>query len=360
VKHEQNQITLIAQQDDDHKRFDKIVRKLLPELSLSMVYALIRKGVLRLNNQKAGPSDPVAAGDRISMPAGMRSSLAAGLFTEPDERGEVRPSAPAGAGGTAGPRSPAPFVDQVNKLKVFESRDLLVLNKPRGMLVHGENSLARSVERYWRARYRSGSLSFRPGPVHRLDRNTSGLQIFSLSLTGARILTGLFKSSHVNKIYIALAEGNLNDPDVWKDRLARDTIRRRSSAAGPDHGREALTEIIPVYNAYNKTCVLCLPRTGRTHQIRAQAALHGHPLAGDKKYGSGCRMPFYVLHAAAICVDGTHNSLHLPVLTARMPDSSADLMRRELGRDVRSQAYAMARALLEKPAPRSNSHFKPS
>jgi 23S rRNA pseudouridine955/2504/2580 synthase len=161
----------------------------------------------------------------------------------------------------------------------------------------------------------------------------------------------LFKTGRIKKIYIALVEGIISKAEVWVDWLARDSNTRRSLAAKQDRGREAVTEIIPVAAGNRTSCILCLPRTGRTHQIRAQAALHGHPLEGDKKYGSSGKAPFYVLHAAGVCIQEEYNSLRIPALSAELPGPAEDVFCRLFSRDILARVYTAVRTQLKKGVP---------
>ncbi len=317
-------ITFTVQADDDGKRFDKVIRKLLPGISLSAVYRIIRTGAVRLNLGKVRPAVKVVQGDRIDIPSDFTPSLAA-----------------RSTGNTASPPGSEQIFNFIEKLRVFENSDLLVLNKPRGCLIHGKNSLTSRVCDYWHEAYHKHALSFRPGPVHRLDRNTTGLQMFCLSVTGARVLAGQFKESHIKKVYIALVHGRLRQEQEWTDWLGRDTIAKRSFAAQPFQGRRAVLRIIPVASRQDISCVVCLPQTGRTHQIRLQCGLHGYPLLGDKKYGKKDPFPYYLLHAAGISMEDTFNTLNIPPLFAVLPEQSKALFSRFFSPRVLRQVYDM-------------------
>jgi 23S rRNA pseudouridine955/2504/2580 synthase len=132
----------------------------------------------------------------------------------------------------------------------------------------------------------SRSLSFRPGPLHRLDRPTSGVIVFSSSLAGARLFSTLLRERRVCKSYLAIVEGGLAAAEIWQDALVRDRDAKKTCTAGPEEGKTALTRVRPLAAAGGCTLLHAEIETGRTHQIRAQAAAHGHPLAGDRKYGA--------------------------------------------------------------------------
>jgi len=174
---------------------------------------------------------------------------------------------------------------------------LLVLNKPAGVPVHGPGGLDIIVQKYLYKKI-PASLSFRPGPLHRLDQPTSGILVFSTSLAGAHYFTALTREGRLVKGYLALVEGLLTKEEVWEDRLVRDSQRHKTLAAnGAVDGKAALTRVRPLASAAGLTLVRAVIGTGRTHQIRAQAALHGHPLAGDRKYGGGFQPEGFLLHA---------------------------------------------------------------
>jgi 23S rRNA pseudouridine955/2504/2580 synthase len=119
------------------------------------------------------------------------------------------------------------------------------------------------------------SLSFKPGPLHRLDKPTSGVIVFSAALEGARIFSALLREGRLKKYYLALVEGRLRGPEFWEDPLAREGERPRI----------ARTRVRPLAELGGRTLILAELLTGRTHQIRAQAAARGHPLEGDLRYG---------------------------------------------------------------------------
>jgi len=157
--------------------------------------------------------------------------------------------------------------------------------------VHGHNSLDDMV-RSFLADKLPPSLSFKPGPLHRLDKPSSGIVVFSTSIEGARLFTSLMKEHKVHKTYLAIVEGELRGEEIWHDKLFRDKEKKKTFVLQPNAGsgknvggKNAETKVTPLAADGKYTLIKAEIATGRTHQIRTQAAFHGYPLAGDKKYG---------------------------------------------------------------------------
>jgi 23S rRNA pseudouridine955/2504/2580 synthase len=313
-----------AGEDDQGRRLDRVVRKMFPALRLSAVYRLIRTGRVLLNGRTAAPDTRLRAGDRIGIDP---SSL-------PPAEGERE--APASLS-----------LPDFRRLILFENQHLLAVNKPSGWLVHGPGSLEDLVRAHLRDRSRS--LSFRPGPVHRLDRNTSGLLLYGASLFGAATLSALLRSGRVDKYYLAVLDGRVRDRGLWIDPLARDRRRLRSYRA--PGGRPAGTEVFPVLAREELSLVVCRILTGRTHQIRAQAALAGHPLAGDRKYGGSARLPAYLLHAARLRLQEEVAELGFRALEAPLFPRELDRVEELFGRGAGRRARQILDGLasIDKP-----------
>jgi 23S rRNA pseudouridine955/2504/2580 synthase len=181
-----------------------------------------------------------------------------------------------------------------------------VFNKPPGLATHGEDSLDTLVKA-WLGGKLPPSLSFKPGPLHRLDKPTSGAVAFSETIEGARLFSRLLRERKAVKTYLAIVEGRMTGEAVWQDELARDSNAGKTFAAGKTGAslagaKNALTAVTALASNGSHTLIEARIVTGRTHQIRAQAAAHGYPLAGDRKYGGqfagGKRFPGgFFLHA---------------------------------------------------------------
>ena len=260
-------LTLTAGADDDGRRLDRILRKALPALPLSAIHRLLRQGCVRVNGETAQADRRVQAGQTITVP-------------------EL--SLPQKAPGQKPPRRPETQANVPFKLEIlFEGEGLLILNKPAGLAVHGERSLEGQVLSYLAPKL-SPSLSFKPGPLHRLDRPSSGVIAFSANLQGAQIFSEMMRERKLKKFYLALVQGHIETEELWQDELSRDrNLKKTFSGKEAANSKTAITRVKPL--AQNTACTLILAEieTGRSHQIRAQAAGRGHPLLYDKKYGAG-------------------------------------------------------------------------
>lgn len=195
---------------------------------------------------------------------------------------------------------------------LYEDADLIAVNKEAGMVVHPspghpEDTLVNAILGYCPELEGVGG-ERRPGIVHRLDKETSGLILVAKNDRALRHLQRQFKRRQVTKRYLALVEGHIQPPQAIIDApLGRDPHNRQRMAVIPPgsggRARAAQTEyhLLQLYEAYS--LLACFPKTGRTHQIRVHLAFVGYPIVGDAIYGrrkQRLAMDRHFLHAQAL------------------------------------------------------------
>ena len=265
--------------NDEGRRLDRVLKKLLPDVPAGLIYSSLRKGRIKVNNKKKQQSYRIENGDIIS--------VADDLISETLDI-ENR---------TAGDCCSKQDAARLKSLIIQQNHNLVFINKPAGMLTHDKNSLADLIK--------SGltdvesSLSFTPAPLHRLDRNTSGLVAVSASIAGAKRFSELMRGRIIKKHYIGIC---INPPDAeikLENSLIRAENKTESRAAGAHpSAKNALTGVLPLVRRNNLALCLFHIETGITHQIRSQCAAAGFPLAGDVKYGGRCTgFKNYLLHS---------------------------------------------------------------
>jgi len=293
-------LNLTAASDDDGRRLDRILRKALGDMPLSAIHRLLRKGGVLVDGKPAPADLRIRCGQSITV--NLPRGGAENAKTQRDSRNEK-----------------AKTIHQETKINafpeiLFEGAGLLILNKPAGLAVHdkgrdGSASLEEIVRGYLKPRL-PPSLSFRPGPLHRLDKPSSGLIAFSTSLEGARFFSTLMRERKIKRFYLALVKGAVEKDEVWHDKLIRDSVTRKSltlqasDAKASAAAKASTTKVSPLASNTDYSLLLAEIETGRTHQIRAQAASRGHPLLGDKKYGGGSSAGGFLLHAWRMIIPG--------------------------------------------------------
>ena len=343
-----------AGENDEGKRADRIIRTVLSDMPLSSVYKEIRRGRIRINGKKIKPDCRVSRGDIISV----HNSL---LKTDKDNTPE---NALKSEGFLTENTQPADKTWRIrqdmqdrrdlqteNRVKetlissiIFENNNILALNKKRGMPVHGGDfseeteTLENCVKLYLEGKI-PDSITFSPGPLHRLDRNTSGIILFGKSIAGARVFSEMLRSDMTEKYYIALFDGMIKKEAVWKNRIEQDRKRKYSASADnfiPDTeqrnkagdetadnkltpGKQAVTIVRPVVFNDKYTLALVKIPTGRYHQIRKQGQLNRHSLSGDRKYGGEKSIPFYLLHSFCLVLKEESGITGFKSLTAPLP-----------------------------------------
>jgi 23S rRNA pseudouridine955/2504/2580 synthase len=274
-------LELEAGENDEGRRLDRILRKALPDHSLSHIHRLLRQGKVLVNGKAAGPEQRIMRGSVISISTNTPVNHQINQVNET----------------TALPVSSLPDI-------LWRGSGIIVFNKPRGLAIHGKQSMD-TIVNSWLAGKVLPSLSFKPGPLHRLDKPTSGAIVFSETLEGARLFSSLMREHKIIKTYLALAEGCMKSKVIWYDELVRNKKFRKTFVKNVNipaddetaEPKEACTAARVIASNDIFSLVEFQIITGRTHQIRAQAAAHGHPLAGDLKYGGSKINDGFFLHA---------------------------------------------------------------
>jgi len=258
--------------DNPGVRLDKYVGEKCPELSRTHAQKLIAEGKIRVNDRAAKASARLNIDDRVDI---------------------VVPPAP--------PTSLSPEAIPLNI--VYQDDDLLVIDKPPGLTVypapgHTSHTLVNAII----ARFPElPGDTLRPGIVHRLDKDTSGLMVVAKNSSAQQDLASQFKAHLVSKSYLVLVKGQLTPERGAIDAaIGRDPHNRKRMAVVTD-GREARTDYQVINYIGKHTLLEVRPRTGRTHQIRVHLAAIGFPVVGDKIYG--VKSPFLArqfLHASRL------------------------------------------------------------
>ena len=261
--------SLIA--DEGDVRLDKYICRHFPELSRARVQKLVADGNITVNGQPARPALKLRTGDKIDI---------------------ALPPAPS--------EKPLPEAIPVNI--IYEDDDLLVVDKPPGLTVHPApghpaHTLVNALLAHLPHLADSGD-ALRPGIVHRLDKDTSGLMLVAKNRSAQEDLIGQFKSRSVSKSYLVLVKGRLTpESGVIEANIGRNP-RNRKKMAVVEGGREARSEYQVIKYIGDYTLVEVRPQTGRTHQIRVHLSAIGFPVVGDKVYGvRSAHLPRQFMHA---------------------------------------------------------------
>jgi len=269
---------LCTGKNDKGRRLDRILRKALPDHPLPLIHRLLRQGLVLVDGKPGKAGDRLDSDIKIVIKSLKESTSIIPL------NGKSKKKSRDSDNNDKKSVLMHPGKKKIDKnLIIWEDCSLLAVNKPSGLVVHGKNSLDSMVNSYLADKL-SPSLSFKPGPLHRLDKPSSGIVVFSVNIEGARIFSSLMRDHKIRKTYLTIVEGKVEKDEVWQDELFRDKERQKTFVSGQNSGKTAVTNIIPLVTKNGYTLIKAQIITGRTHQIRAQAASHGHPLLGDLKY----------------------------------------------------------------------------
>jgi 23S rRNA pseudouridine955/2504/2580 synthase len=254
-----------AGEGDDGQRIDNYLMRILKDVPRSLVYRILRTGEVRVNGKRARPEYRMVSGDRVRLPPLQRKT---------DEQRAAERTAPS--------RSLREFVDAAI---VHEDRDLMVINKPAGVAVHGGSGLSAGVIEALRATHPElKELEL----VHRLDRDTSGVLLVAKRRAVLRELHALLRERDMEKRYLALVVGRWPFGTKTIDLPLKTNLKQGGERVVRVHadGQQAITTFKPLQHFGKLATLLDISLgTGRTHQIRVHAAHAGHPIAGDEKYG---------------------------------------------------------------------------
>ena len=296
---------IVVTQEYAGERLDALLPHIVPALSRSAAQRLLETGAVLVNGAPVRKNYRCAAGDAVSV-----------SLPEPEDTSVTAQDIPLDV--------------------VYEDADVIVVNKPRGMVVHpapghSEGTLVNALLHHCGDSLSGIGGEKRPGIVHRIDKDTSGLLIAAKNDAAHRSLAAQLSDHSMFRIYEAVVCGRVReDRGTISAPIARHPTERKRMAVVKTGGRAAVThwEVVARYRGY--THVRCRLETGRTHQIRVHMAYLGHPIAGDPVYGRKTAekgLAGQCLHAREL--EFTHprsgERIHL---TTPLPDYFLDFLRR--------------------------------
>ena len=260
------------------QRIDRCIADMYEDMSRSYIQKLIKDGLVFVNGRACKASLKVLEGDRVS-------------FTAPDAvLPDIEP-------------------EDIPLDIMYEDDDLLVVNKPKGMVVHPapghySGTLVNAIMYHCRDNLSGINGVMRPGIVHRIDMDTTGTLLVCKNDKAHMSIAAQLKDHSINRVYTAIVHGVMKDDEGRIDRpIGRSEHDRKKMSVNVKNGKEAITNY-RVEKRFNKfTMVKCKLETGRTHQIRVHLSSIGYPIAGDEVYCSlkpPCKLQGQALHAGLI------------------------------------------------------------
>lgn len=265
-------------QEDQQMRLDKYLAEQFPEQTRSYLQKLINDGEVLVNGKSVKTGYQLSKGDEVSV-----------NIPEPKEL-DVAPQ-------------------KMDLDIVYEDEDVILINKPKGMVVHPApghttDTLVNGLLYHCKDNLSGINGVARPGIVHRIDRDTTGILIVCKNDMSHNSIAAQLKEHSINRRYRALVHGNLKENQgTVEGPIGRHPIDRKKMAINEKNGKPAVTHYTVLERFGNYTLIECVLETGRTHQIRVHMSSIGHPLVGDEVYGPA-KCPFKLqgqcLHAMVL------------------------------------------------------------
>ena len=252
---------IIVQNNEKGVRLDSYITKKLNDLSRANIQRLIEDGNILVNSAKQKISYKVNSGDKIEI-----------TIPEP-KKIDLKPQ-------------------DIKVEIVYEDNDIIVVNKPKGLVVHPavgnpDGTLVNAIMNICKDSLSGIGGEVRPGIVHRLDKDTTGLLIVAKNDKAHINLSEQIKNREVKKIYIALVRGNIPENEATINMPIGRSTKDRKKMAVVKNGKEAVTHFKVIDRFKNYTLLEIKIDTGRTHQIRVHMAEIGYPVVGDMVYSNG-------------------------------------------------------------------------
>ena len=252
---------LFTDENDENKRLDSFLSEITPELSRSKIQSLIKSGSVKVNGQDKKSSYLLKEGDKIEFEAPAEEDLT------------IKPQ-------------------NIPLDVVYEDENMLVVNKPSGMLTHPtaqerENTLVNALLYKYGQNLSDINGELRRGILHRLDRNTSGLLMIAKNNKAHEYLAGQIKNHTVTKKYRAIVKGLINDDEFEINAPIARNPNQPHKMTVRDDGKPSKTLVKVLERFKDATYIELTLITGRTHQIRVHMKSINHPVYNDTLYGSG-------------------------------------------------------------------------
>lgn len=318
------QITI--EKNDAERRLDRFLRKYLCNASLGSIYKIIRKDV-KVNGSRKGNEYILEEGDIINL------YISDEMIDTLSKRKEKESHSKA----------------KKNFKIVYEDENILVADKPWGLLTHGDstekkNHLANQLKDYL---IEKGEYSpriekvFAPAPCNRLDRNTTGLVICGKNAMALKGLNEMIREDMISKFYQTIVYGKIDKELKLTGKLVKDNKANTVKVTNSGDGKDIVTIVRPIKALNGCTLVEVELVTGRTHQIRAHLASIGHPVIGDSKYANGaaarlnsrlkakCGLSTQLLHSARLELRETVEGLSYlegRSFEAELPETFTDII----------------------------------